>query len=241
MNVLLLSSVLAALACGLGSCGSDTPTVPTSTPMATTTSTEAPAAPAMPAAPAAPAMPAGDLAGGWSARLDDPTLRSDLAFAEVDGGFELKPGPNATLWHRDNRAAGNYRLAVGVTQIFSAGMHPHGAGIVFGGRELDGDGQAYTYFLVRGDGQFLIKTRTGGETSIVVPWTAHEAVVRDDPEGHADNLLAVDVGTSETRFLANGVVVYRAPKGRVPTDGLYGFRLVHDLHMRFAMPVLETR
>ena len=81
---------------------------------------------------------------------------------------EIKPGPNATLWHRDQKASGTYRLQADVTHLDS-GLHPHGAGLAFGGTDVAGEKQAYTYFLVRSDGKFLIKTRAGDETGFTEP------------------------------------------------------------------------
>ena len=110
----------------------------------------------------------------------------------------------------------------------------HGAGLMFGGSDLSGAAQAYSYFLVRDDGFFLIKTRRGDSTKEITPWTEHEAVRRGGANGIAKNLLRVDVGTTETRFFINSVEVHRGSNASLHTDGLFGFRMVHDLKVRFA-------
>ncbi len=173
------------------------------------------------------------LVPGWSARLDDPAENIDLVEqVAVDGGYEVSVGPNVVLWHPDNTAQGSYRLSVEVTHLETL-AHPHGAGLVFGGSNLNEPDQKYVYFLVRGDGNFLIKTRLGDETAEVAPWTVHPAITIEDAEGVAKNKLAIEVGDRETRFLVNDTEVFRAANDRVPADGVFGFRLVHNLRVRF--------
>jgi hypothetical protein len=177
---------------------------------------------------------------GWSVRLDEPTARSaPQRFREHPDAIEVTQGPNATLWSTGQRASGAYRLSTEVTHLDS-GLHPHGAGLVFGGSDVERPSQSYTYFLVRGDGHFLIKTRKGEDTVDVVPWTPHDAVAVEDAAGVTRNSLAVEVGGSETVFSVNGREVHRAPTADLPTAGAFGLRLVHDLHVRFDKPRLET-
>ena len=104
---------------------------------------------------------------------------------------------------------------------------------MFGGREVDGENQTYTYFLVNGDGTFLVKTRDATSTAILVPWSEHAAVNRENAEATTSNDLAVEIGATTTRFLVNDKEVHRAPTATLKTEGLYGCRLVHDLHVKF--------
>ncbi|MEM7200156.1 MAG: hypothetical protein AAF628_07815 [Planctomycetota bacterium] len=177
---------------------------------------------------------------GWTVRLDEPEATGDSARVSGDGvTLEVRPGPNATLWHADRRATGTYRLAADVTHLDS-GLHPHGAGLAFGGTAVDGDQQAYAYFLVRGDGHFLIKIRNGEDLKEIVLWTEHAAVSKEDTKGVTANHLAVEVGAEQTRFFVNDTEVHTTPTADLPTDGQFGFRLVHDLHVRFGEPTLST-
>lgn len=170
----------------------------------------------------------------WSVRLDEATdVSAPGRITPLPrGGVEVQAGPNATLWRRDAGATGTYRLSARVTQR-NTGLHAHGAGLVFGGRDVDGENQTYTYFLVTGDGTFLVKTRDATSTAILVPWSEHSAVNRESAEATATNDLVVDVGAETTRFLVNDKEVHRAPTSTLKTDGLYGCRLVHDLHVKF--------
>lgn len=186
------------------------------------------------AALAACGEPAQDPTRSWSVRLDEATdVSAPGRITPLPGnGVEVQAGPNATLWRRDAGATGSYRLSARVTQR-NTGPHAHGAGLVFGGREVDGENQTYTYFLVNGDGTFLVKTRDATSTAILVPWSEHAAVNRENAEATTSNDLAVEIGATTTRFLVNDKEVHRAPTATLKTDGLYGCRLVHDLHVKF--------
>lgn len=179
------------------------------------------------------------VAAGWSVRIDAFDDGSEATrFVLHDDGLEAKPGPNACLWHPDLRTSGAYRLSVDVTHLDS-GEHPHGAGLTFGGQDVHGEGQRYTYFLVRSDQKFLIKSRRGDETEDVVSWTEHEALSAEDPQGVTRNRLSVEVGGGELSFLINGVEVHRTTSPTLATEGQVGLRLVHDIHVRFGEIALE--
>lgn len=170
----------------------------------------------------------------WFVRLDEASAASEPGRSTPlpADGVEVQAGPNATLWRRDASASGAYRLSAKVTQR-NTGLHTHGAGLVFGGRDVDTDRQTYTYFLVNGDGTFLVKTRDATSTAILVPWTEHAALNRENAQSIACNDLAVEVGPTTTRFIANGREVHSAQTATLKVDGMYGCRLVHDLHVKF--------
>lgn len=179
------------------------------------------------------------LVSGWTLRPDDPEEKSAaMRFVQHADGVEAKQGPNACLWHPDLRATGEYRLAVDVTHLDS-GIHPHGAGLTFGGKDVHGASQSYTYFLVRGDRNFLIKTRGGDNTEDVINWTEHDALAPEDDQGVTKNRLSVEVRGDDVRFSVNGTEVHRGKRKELPTDGQIGLRLVHDLHVKFGELVVE--
>ncbi len=107
--------------------------------------------------------------------------------------------------------------------------HPEAYGIFIGGADLQGAGQRYTYFLVRQDGKFLVKRRDGEATSVVVPWSDHEAVKAVEGEGSATNELAVDVGAKRVAFLVNGKEVASVDRSAVHSEGIRGYRVNHNL------------
>ena len=68
-------------------------------------------------------------------------------------------------------------------------------------RDLNGDGQAYTYFIVRQDGKFMIRQRAGAGTKDVMAWTDNAAVVKADAAGKATNKLEILVAVAGDRLL----------------------------------------
>ena len=102
---------------------------------------------------------------------------------------------------------------------------------LLGGRDLEGPEQRYTYFIVRGTGEYLVKVREGGDTRDVVEWTKSDAVAVQDSAGKASYELAVQVGADSVTFLAGGERVAAVAKSAVPTDGIAGLRVNHNLHV----------
>ena len=58
----------------------------------------------------------------------------------------------------------------------------------------------YFYFLVRGDGKYMVRHRaTNGEVHTVVDWTESPAVHKQNEAGAASNTLAVEGGLRPER------------------------------------------
>jgi len=151
------------------------------------------------------------------------------------GLLRVTTGPHAVLWPV---GAGAMEPPYGVTALLrkQAGRTHEGYGLVFGGSGLENpeEQQSYSYFLVRGDGSFLVRRREGAEVPIVRPWTAHQAVNADDANGRATNELSVLVGAEEVVFLVNGEEVDRHPVGALRLSGTPGLRVAHDLQLEVA-------
>ena len=174
---------------------------------------------------------------GWHVRLDRPDrgTADQVMFTEMAPGWHVTTGPAALLHHPDSTASGSYRLEADVF-LFDPGERREGYGLFFGGRDLEGVGQQYTYFLLRRDGSWLVKTREGDETAVVRDWTQHEAV--NDWEGRAEgeqtvrNRLGVEVGADEVVFFVNDTELTRIPRDQLPpTDGIFGLRVNHSLNL----------
>ena len=90
---------------------------------------------------------------------------------------------------------GYYTISASFTQA-EPSNHPNAYGLFFGGSDLAGANQRYSYFVIRQDGQVRIKKRMGSETPSVVDWSGHEAINELDAEGKSTNTLAVEVGGS---------------------------------------------
>lgn len=180
------------------------------------------------------------VAAGWTVKFDekDAATTPGRFVLQPDGSMDVSQGPNADVWSPALTASGNYRLSVDVTHLDS-GLHAHGAGLLFGGRDRGTPNEQYGYFLVRGDRCFLLKRRHGENTFDVAPWDEHTAVAAEDEAGVTRNRLTVEAGATDVRFLVNGIEVHRTPRKGFPTDGAIGYRLVHDLRVRFGKLELE--
>lgn len=173
----------------------------------------------------------GHMPEGWGARVDRDQPVAGVSFMAMNGGYHVVTGPAAVLYNHGWTHSGDYDVSARFTQN-AAPEHPESYGIVIGGSDLDGADQAYSYFLVRGTGEFFIATRNGDEREIVVPWTAHDAVAAQDASGRQVNVLGARVEGDEVVFTANGAEVARRPRGEIHTDGIFGFRVNHRLDVQ---------
>lgn len=185
---------------------------------------------------------------GWQLRVDrstnaaDPDDVPEVEFKTVGSGFQINTGPAAVAWSSENAASGEYTLEGSFT-LLAPSDHVNYYGLVYGGRDLDGPGQNYLYFLVAQNGSFIIKHRAGdGVTHDIAPRAPHDAVVEPDASGRSVNHLQVRVGADETDFVVNGTVVYtlgsiiqarlnmpEMPGMRSRTDGIWGVRVNHRI------------
>jgi len=172
----------------------------------------------------------GSFPAGWHANTDKNAALANVKFVAMGSGYHTTLGPAVILWRAADTASGSYRVGATFTQT-KAPRHPEGYGLLFGGRDLAGAAQRYTYFLVRGDGTFLIKRRNGDSTSFVTPdWTPHAAIVKgDSATGAATNELGVTVKGDSVRFLVNGKDVFGTKASNVDAAGLVGYRVNHNL------------
>src|SRR6266516_1659528 len=156
-------------------------------------------------------------AGGASAQDRDPDTK-------IAGGGALPTG-----WHA--RTDKNRPLADATITQNNNTRHPEAYGLFIGGSHLADAQNRYTYFLVRGDGKFLVKRRVAGDsTAVVTPdWTDNDAVVKADSAGQATNELSISVRGGTVTFQVNGKDVYSAPAARLDTRGIVGYRVNHNL------------
>src|SRR5688572_26672664 len=90
---------------------------------------------------------------GWKVRIDrsqnaqDPDDNPELKFMAMGKGFHVTGGPAGTFWHPANTASGNYTAKATFT-LLKPSNHTNYYGLIFGGSDLDGPNQTYTYFVV---------------------------------------------------------------------------------------------
>lgn len=175
---------------------------------------------------------------GWMTRFDrDGMSEADVElFVEMPPGWHVTTGPAGIFYDPSSMASGDFRAEMEVF-LFDPEGRREAFGIFLGGRDLQGDAQEYTYFLLRDGGEYIIKRREGSEAPTVEPWTAHEAVL-----GYADrgedasvrNVLTVEARGAEVIFSVNGAEVSRVARDQVPVDGVYGFRVNHRLNLHIS-------
>ena len=171
----------------------------------------------------------GQLAAGWMARTDRGQDFDNIRFVEKGTGWDITVGPGVTLYRENDMATGNYKISAIIEQLSSKG-HGHGTGLIFGGKDMQGADQVYSYFLVRGDGSYIIKTRTGSSTTEIRGWTKN-AAINESEVANMTNEVAVSVADGNVIFTVNGTEVDRVPVADLYTDGIVGLRLNHNLDM----------
>ena len=235
-NIAVACSAIALLACSAGGQGNETkPATPstaaTVTPAATTT--------ARPDSDAA-AIGGTGAPKGFLARTDKPTQKlSDIKYSASGTGWEVTTGPAHILWNPKNVASGNYTVSATFDQLAKP-MHPESYGIFIGGSDLSGPNQSYLYFLVRGSGEIFAQTRKGSVLTGRIAWQKSYAAPVADSSGKATYTLAMRVAADSVHFLVNGHQAAVLPKKDLVTDGIYGVRINHNLHLHVS-PVTITK
>ncbi len=174
---------------------------------------------------------------GWMVRADRSTSASDpdaagaIKFVTMGSGFHATNPQAAVYWNPANTQTGGYTLK-GTFTLMKPSGHTNYYGLVFGGSDLEGAKEAYTYFLVAQDGTWLVKHRNGEVASDVLPKTPNNAVKKPGADGKSTNALEVRVGADKIDYVVNGTVVGSSPKTAARTDGIYGIRVNHLLEVQ---------
>jgi hypothetical protein len=154
-------------------------------------------------------------------------------FVAMPPGWHVTSGPAAIYWDPANQAEGRFRVEMEVF-LFDPGQRREAFGIFLGGRDLETADQAYTYFLIRNGGQYIVKERDGPDAPTVAPWTDHRAILSYGDRGEdasVRNVLAVEVDADGLKFFVNDAEVWSGPRGDLPVDGMFGFRVNHGLNI----------
>ncbi|MFL5562368.1 MAG: hypothetical protein ACJ79K_12920 [Gemmatimonadaceae bacterium] len=177
---------------------------------------------------------------GFTAITDDTTAQiTNARYVTKGGSWDVTTGPAHIIFAAKDTASGAYTATATFSQL-EAPRHPEGYGIIVGGKDLASPNRIYTYFLVRGNGAFLVKSRNGAKTTDVLPWRTDPAVPKADSAGKARYRLAVRVATDSVRFMVNDKQVAAVKSGTVATDGVAGLRINHNLHVTTS-PVAISR
>lgn len=180
----------------------------------------------------------GGIPAGYTAVPDESSAKlTSVRYQPSGGSWDVTTGPAHIIYAAKDTASGSYTVSATFQQL-EAPRHPEAYGIFVGGSKLGSADQAYTYFLVRGNGQYLIKSRQGATTKDVVAWTPNAAVPKADSAGKATYRLAIKSGTDSVHFLVNDKQVAALKAGTVATDGVVGLRINHNLHVRVTPPTI---
>jgi hypothetical protein len=177
----------------------------------------------------------GVIPAGWTARADKKGDIGNAKVVPMGKGIHVTLGPAIILYRDKTGGNGPFHTLATFTQT-KAPRHPEGYGLFYGGQALEGAGQKYTYFLVRGDGTYLVKRREGENTTEVTKgWVASPAVHKADAKGVATNLLEIDHkrDPSKVVFMVNSEPVYTLDAKATDVNGVVGIRANHhlDLHI----------
>ena len=178
------------------------------------------------------AQEGGVQASGWDARLDrdGESIDGVLNFTTMGEGVHATTAGRgaAIFWRANDTQSGDFSISATFTQT-EPSSHPNAYGLFWGGSNLSDANQQYSYFVIRENGQYLLRKRMGGETPEVVAWTAHDAIKTLDSDGRSSNSLTVEVGANEIRFLVNDMEVDSQPRSSFDGDGIAGLRVNHQL------------
>lgn len=170
----------------------------------------------------------GKFPAGWNVRPDRGTP-DQVMFSQTGDVYHFTMGSAGTFYNNEWTKSGDHQFSARLTQK-SAPTHPISYGLMLGGSNLAGDNQTYSYFLVRNQGEYFIANREGNaRPTTVVNWTANPAIVKQGTDGRQTNTLGVQVQGDNVIFTVNGTEVTRLPKSKIHADGLYGFRIGHNL------------
>jgi hypothetical protein len=173
---------------------------------------------------------------GWRVRLDKPGPDSaKVVFSSMAPGWHVTTGPAVILWNPATTAKGAYKAETNIHLFKPASEHAEAFGLFVGGANLDAENESYTYFMIRNDGQYLVKQRAGKETKDVIPWTKSPAIkLFDNTSESAANVLTVVATPATVDFLINGTKVASKPRADVTADGIVGLRVNHNLNLHVA-------
>ncbi|HEX4565237.1 MAG TPA: family 16 glycoside hydrolase, partial [Vicinamibacterales bacterium] len=170
------------------------------------------------------------LPNGWKVRFDEASAKpEDVLVEQKDNALTFATGPAGIYWNGDKAEKGFDFMAT-FSQLKPTAM-AEAYGLFIAGQDLDKDTQRYTYFLIRQDGKFLIKTRNGAATKTIVDWK--DAPSMKEPKGvKTSNTLEIRATANSVQFVIDSKPVHSMTRDQVGPDGLAGIRVNHNLNVQ---------
>ena len=176
------------------------------------------------------------LPSGYALRLDRENRNPADFVAKFDNGdLQVQTGPAGILYQLDQYVdADHFAVRAQFSEMDAAIGHREGFGLFIGGQGLVGASQRYTYFLIRGDGRYLVKQRDGASTwELSEGWQLSDAIhIPATGRNDVANELAIIVDGALVRFECNGESLTELPSDDVTARGIVGVRVNHNLHVR---------
>lgn len=172
----------------------------------------------------------GKLPAGWNVRADRDRPLESLKFEPMGNGLHFTTGPAVIAWRDADNAPGAFHAIATFTQT-TAPAHAEAYGMFIGGKNLKDSTSTYHYFIIRGDGKFVVKKMSGSTaTNVTSGWTDHEAVVKQDAAGKQTNQVEVTAGKDgKVSWKVNGKDVYSMTLTPAEVSGIVGLRVNHNL------------
>ena len=148
----------------------------------------------------------------------------------MSGGLHATTGPNIIFWDPQQMAMGNYTVKASFS-VTKQPSHEVSYGLFIGGENLDGDKQKDSYFLIRENGQFLIKKRNGVDQQCRRRLGPNPAIMAI-AGGSQKNELSIQVSKERVSFMVNGKEVASHPATAIDTSGVYGLRIGHGMDIQ---------
>lgn len=171
----------------------------------------------------------------WTMRLDKPSAENNgVEFTANDGVLHFISGASgAAIYYKpEMKTSGTFSIVGKFTQT-EKGEHAEAYGLFIGGNNLQQENQQYLYFLMRQDGKYLIKSRTGSNTKSIVGWTKNEAVKPMPTSDPVTNSLKIANNGENISFWVNGTMIKQISASQLQyTKGIVGLRINHHLNVK---------
>jgi hypothetical protein len=180
---------------------------------------------------------------GWQGKIDPGAAKkgltiNDSKFVQDGKDLHLTIGPAAFYWNPANTAKGDYTVKATIKEGKTTADHPHPAGVFIGGNNLDTDKQTLMYCVAYGDGTFLVRQFNGATVNTVAKRQPHAAVHKSGPDGGVTNEVGWTVKGGRAECIINGTSVAGFDRAEIvgpgkldSTDGIYGIRVSHNMHV----------
>lgn len=156
---------------------------------------------------------------------------SKAVYTASGSNWEVTTGPAHILYAAKDTASGMYAAQATIQQLGKP-THPEAYGLFIGGSNLADTAQrTYTYFVVRGTGEYLVKVMKGSKTTTIVDWKASADIPKEDADGKASYALKIHVAGPVMHLYVNGKMIAEVPTTGAPTNGVAGLRINHNLHL----------